>query len=99
MPTPLTHQVNVSTKRGFVCAGFQQIFWDTLYMRKICARLYFFLQCAIYVQDFTTIYTQNIIIQQVITFSIFLFGMTGQTTYHKEKKFKSDVIFFLIINN
>ena len=96
---PPTHQVNVSTERGFVCARFQQIFWDTMYMCKICARLYFFLQCAIYVQDFSTIYAQNIIIQQVIKFSIFLFKLTGQTTYNKEKKITSNVIFFLIINN
>ena len=48
----------------------------------------FFLQWAIYVQDSTslpnslgllTIYAQNIIIQQVIKFSIFLFKLTGQT--------------------
>ena len=54
-------------------------------MRKICARLYFFLQCAIYVQDFTTICAQNIITQQVIKCSIFLFKLTGQTNYNKEK--------------
>ena len=48
----------------------------------------FFPQWAIYVQDSTsllnslgllTIYAQNIIIQQVIKFSIFLFKSTGQT--------------------
>ena len=64
-------------------------------MDNICARLYFSPQCAIYVQDCTylpsvpdplTIYAQNIIIQQVIKFSIFLFKLTGQTTYNKEKK-------------
>ena len=64
-------------------------------MRKICARLYFFLQWAIYVQDFTslpnalgplTIYAQNIIIQYVIRILYFLIQLTGQTTYNKEKK-------------
>ena len=64
-------------------------------MRNICKRLYFFPQCAIYAQDCTslpsvpcplTIYALNIIIQQVIKVSIFLFELTGQTTYNEEKK-------------
>ena len=73
-------------------------FSNAQYMCKICARLYFFLQCAIYAQDFITIYAQNIIIQQVIKLSIFLFKLTGQTTFNKEKKIKSDVIFLIIDN-
>ena len=54
------------------CARFAQdctYFLNAQYMRKICTRLYF--QSAIYVQDITTIYALNIIIQQVIKFSIF----------------------------
>ena len=63
----------------------------------------FFPQWAIYVQDCTslpnalgllTIYAQNIIIQQVIKCSIFLFKLTGQTINTiRRKKMKSDVIF------
>ena len=63
----------------------------------------FFPQWAIYVYDCTslpnalrllTIYAQNIIIQQVIKFSIFLFKSTGQTINTiRRKKMKPDVIF------
>ena len=63
---------------------------------------YFFPQWSIYVQDCTslpnalcllTIYAQNIIIQQVIKFSIFLFKLTGQTINTiRRKKMKLDVI-------
>ena len=79
------------------------------YMHKICAKLYFSPQCAIYAQDLhkicprlgfcpnalgpLTIYAQNIIVQQVITFCIFLFKSTGQTTFNKKKTFKLDLIF------
>ena len=51
---------------------------------------YFFPQWAIYVQDCTslpnalgllTIYAQNIIIQQVIKFSVFLFKLTAQVQH------------------
>ena len=79
---------------------------DTLYKMQVRT---FFCQRAIYaqdsllnvfVQDFTTIYAQNIIIQQVINF---LFSYSNSKvklpTVLKEKKIKSNVIFFLIINN
>ena len=67
-----------------------------------------FSQWAIYVLDCTslpnalpllTIYAQNIIIPQVIKFSIFLFKSTGQTINTiRRKKMKSDVIFLIIKN-
>ena len=81
-------------------------FPNVQYMCKFCARLYCSPQCTIYVQDLhkicarlyfspnapspLTIYAQNIIIQQVITFSIFLFKSTGQTTFNKKIQIRCD---------
>ena len=65
-------------------------YWKKYVTYHIC-HIYFFPLLAIYVQDCTsrpnapgplTIYAQNIVIQQVIKFSIFLFKLTGQTTYN-----------------
>ena len=83
----ITPVCNICTRFAKDCTHFS----NTQYMCTICARLYFFSQWAIYVQDCTsllnaldplTIYAQNIIIQQVIKFSIFFFKLTGQTTYN-----------------
>ena len=74
LPSPMR---NICARSAQDCTSFSNV----QYMHKICARLHFFRQWAIYVQDCTslpaalgplTIYAQNIIILQVIKFSIIL---------------------------
>ena len=96
---------NICTRFSPQCAIYAQDLPKIV--RKICTRLYFFSQCAIYVQHCTslpnppgplTIYAINIVTQQVINFSIFLFKSTGQTTCNKEIK-SNQMLFFRIIKN